>query len=721
MLGFSWMLIHCQRHQVKMLPEESQNQALILIGHVASVPEYQETSAVFEFEVEQVSPKNAWGKPGKIRLQWIDAPETLSNILHVGDEWQFIAKLKRPRSYANPGSFDKEHHFFHQRLLAEGYLLDEPLPKLLRSSTFVKPIARMRELLNQRINASLEDNPYRGMITALVVGVRDNITVAQWEVLRDTGTVHLMAIAGLHIGFVSAVAFFLLGFIWRRLPLVFLRFPAPLVASLGALIFAVIYALLAGFSIPTQRAVVMIAVLMSGILTRRLLSSWRSFSLAMLIVLLIDPFSTLSRGFWLSFGAVFVILYGLRGRINTQGRWWRWGRIQWVLFLGLIPLTLATFQQASIIAPLANFIAVPWVGFLVIPLSLMGAVLSLIYAPLAVVFLELAAWLLSLLWPILEYLSAMPGATWENAQLNTFALLSSGIGVLLILAPKGLPGRGFAPVFLLPLILIKAPSIAYHQAQFTVLDVGQGLAAVIETAHHVLLYDTGPKMNEHVDTGERIVLPYLATRGIKKIDTVVISHGDNDHVGGLGSIIEKLPVRQILTSEMAKLPVNARGINIKHCHAGQSWEWDGVKFEMLHPSFLLKAKRNDYSCVLRVQTGDKTILLTGDIEAKSEEDLVERYGRKLQSDILLVPHHGSKTSSTLNFIQTVNPSFAVIPVGYRNQYGHPRPEVVERYQKLGITLLDTVHFGAISFRLAPNNVQLPQSFLKENRHFWHQE
>ncbi len=714
------MLLHCNIHQAKTLPEDSQGLPLTVIGSVASIPEYQDTYAVFEFAVKQVSPENAWTNPGKIRLKWLDAPETLNDMLHIGDEWQFAVKLKRPRAYANPGSFDKAHHFFCQRLLAEGVLLDAPLPKLLQSSIYINPIGRMRELLNQNINISLKDDPYCGMINALVVGVRNKISQTQWEVFRDTGTVHLMAIAGLHIGFLTTTAFFLINFFWRRLPLVCLRFPSTWIAAIGAVLVAMIYAFLAGFSIPTQRALVMITIFMTGILTRRVLSSWRSFMLAMLIVLLIDPFSTLSTGFWLSFGAVFMILYGLRGRIGSQGLWWRWGRIQWVLFLGLIPLTLASFQQASFIAPLANFIAVPWVGFLVIPLSLLGAALSIVYLPLGALFLKLAAWLMSILWPILVHLSHWPAATWMNAELNAFALICAALGVLLILAPRGLPGRGFAIVFLLPLVLTKAPPIENDHAKFTVLDVGQGLAAVIETAHHVLLYDTGPKMNEHFDTGDRVVLPFLATRGIRKIDTVVISHGDNDHVGGLGSIINKLPVSQILTSETAKLPENAKAIKIRHCYAGQTWEWDGVKFEMLHPGDLLKTKRNDYSCVLRVRVGEKTVLLTGDIEAKSEEDLVARYGRKLQSDILLVPHHGSKTSSTLDFIKAVDPEYAVIPVGYRNQYGHPRPEVVERYQKQGIILLDTAHAGMVSFLIAPNKLQVPQLFLNEHTHYWHQ-
>jgi competence protein ComEC len=708
-IGFLWILLHAKSVIDHRLPEAIETKPIQVVGIVDSIPETRDHTTRFDFKIQETVPNSLWPNPGRVRLRLRDS----AIPIHVGDQLQLTVKLKRPHGYANPGSFDTERHLFQNRIVSEGVVVNKLAYQKLNDSILSHPIDRLRMWFRNNVKNSLKNSEFSGIVSALVVGVQSGITPSQWKILKDTGTVHLVAIAGLHVAFVTGFAMFLSLQIWRRLSARFMKVPVFLVTAVVGLGTAFFYAGLAGFSIPTQRALVMIGVFLTSVFLKREGSTWQNYFLAMGIVLLLDPLSTLAAGFWLSFGAVGLILYGMKGRLQPEGLWWKWGRIQWVLFLGLTPLMFATFGMTSLISPLANFIAIPWVGFLVLPFSFLGIIFGMVSTALGVFFLELADSLLGLLWPVLRWISELPIATFSNRTHSLLSIILAFVGVLLLLLPRGFPGKMVGLVWLLPLFLIKPDTIAANQAKITVLDVGQGLSTVVETQNHVLVFDTGPKLSADFDTGDRVVVPFLATRGRNNIDALVISHGDNDHAGGAQSILKTMPVKTIITSE----PKLFAEYNTMPCYSGQHWEWDGVYFEMLHPTTVLTKKRNDHSCVLRVKAGEQAVLLTADIEAKSEYAILENNPQQLSATVMLVPHHGSRTSSTLEFIRAIHPTFAIIPVGYLNRYGHPKPDVVERYRVENIRVLDTVRQGAISFML-DGSLDI-QGYRPQNKRYWH--
>jgi competence protein ComEC len=501
-----------------------------------------------------------------------------------------------------------------------------------------------------------------------------------------------------------------------------LRIPAQKVAAVMAIAGAVGYAAMAGFAIPTQRACVMVVVVMLSILWQRQFQPFRVLCLALLAVLVIDPLAVLDGGFWLSFAAVAVLLYGMVGRLAPKGLWWQWGRAQWLVFVGLAPLLLWFFQTLALTGPLANIIAIPWVSFLTVPLSLVGAVLFPVLPAAAAMFIQLADLSLQGLWPVLEWCAAVESPQWLAIKPPLWTLLPAAVGILWFLAPRGLPARWVGVVWLAPIFLVTNGNIEPGEAEFTLLDVGQGLAAVIKTQHHVLVYDSGPRFNSGFDTGRAVVLPYLRSAGIQHIDRLVITHGDNDHIGGAQSLLAAMPVEQIDTSVIKKFsPGQAR-----RCVSGTQWQWDGVKFEFLSPDaedFAREQVENNLSCVLRVQTPSAKVLLTGDIEKSVERELVlEAEKHSIAADILLIPHHGSKTSSSQPFIDRVSPTFALAAVGYRNRYGFPKQQVVERYLQKNVTVLDTAENGAIRFLLhRDQGVVLKQLYRHADRRYWHSD
>ncbi len=735
-LGFLYISMHASYVLAKRLPEDLHGVKAVITGKIASLPEVQENEeeAFVKFEFDpieiklfdsktiEVNPNRnpAWQNPGRIKVFWKDPPLNIPTLPKPGDIWKFSLKLKRGRNYANPGSFDKEKYLFINRIAAEGFVLEKGITKLISRKWYKKPIDYLRQILYEKIKHILEKRPLAGMIVALVVGAKDGITMPQWTTLQDTGTAHLMAISGLHIGLVATAAFYLINYLWRKNYKLCQSNPSSRIAAIGALVAALFYSLLAGFSVPTQRSLVMVTVFMLAIIFRRNSSCWHSFFLALALVILLDPISTLSPGFWLSFGAVGMILYGMRGRFDSlynqenskmslEALWWKWGRAQWVVFLGLMPITLVIFGKMSIISPIANLISIPWVSFLVVPLALLGAILSPMFSNISEFILGISERLLNIIWLVLEYIKGFPYSTWEFSELNTLSIIAAFVGILWLLSPKGLPGKFNACIFFLPLFFNSIQRPELGQARVTVLDVGQGLSTVVETKDHLLVFDTGPKLSPQFDTGDRVVVPYLKTRGRTHIDTLIISHGDNDHMGGMESITQKLNVEEIITSEsefvskrLSKQPIikNIELIDkVRTCYADQEWEWDHVKFKILHPDTIQTKKRNDHSCVLKVETGEQSVLITADIEAVSELKLINRYGNQLRSNILLVPHHGSRTSSSPEFIKMIQPEYAIIPVGFRNSYGHPKPDVVARYESHQVKIFDSIKHGAITFLL----------------------
>lgn len=704
------MTLHVNQHLHHILPKDVEAQKIPVIGTISSVVEAQKKAKVhFTLDVSHVYNKDAaWNLPAKIHLTW-NHPKRLQ----PGDKWKLTVKLRRPRNYANPGSFDLEKYYFQQRISAVGYVVENAENELLARDFMVSPINNLRQSIYYFIQQHIADQSLASVIAALILGVKANLADEQMEILQNTGTGHLLAISGLHLGIIAGICMLLLRFVWRFTPMA-RTVSAPWFAACGALIICIFYALLAGMSIATQRAIIMLSVLLWGTLSKRKVSSTQIFCLALLLVLLWDPFAILALGFWYSFLIVGLLLYAFRGQRNTGIQ--QFIKPQIVITLGLLPLSLLFFPQTSLIAPLANILAIPWVGFAVLPCCLIAVSLLPFMPELSALLLKCAAYNLELLWTLLEKLAVFPILTWRIPEQDLgLILLAAFLGTFCLLLPRGLPGRWWGVFGFLPLIFVHSTPIPYGQADFTLLDVGQGLATVIRTQNHVLVYDTGAKLPSDFDLGARVVAPYLQGIGIKKIDTLMISHGDNDHVGGAPGLLHKIHAKKIITSEAQTLSEYRPEL----CVAGQQWEWDGVQFSVLHPqSGEFIKKRNDRSCVLMIHAGKHKALLTGDIEKKSEQQLIDLYGDELQADLMLVPHHGSKTSSSIEFIQNVQPKYALIPVGYKNQYGHPKEQVLQRYADQQISILRTENDGAISIRLGASGL-IPTCFRQLNKAFWH--
>jgi len=717
-IGFLWVVVHGHIISLSELPDNLEGKDLNIVGVVSSMPEKNEKRTRFVLKVEQLSIEDVKQKqfPSKIRLNWYGK---IASTVKAGERWQFTVRLKRPHGMLNPGSFDYEKWLFERKIRATGYVKKSPANIRINEAGWFS-INSYRENLKHRISQLMPDSQYRGIVLALALGDRSEITDEQWKVFTATGTNHLVAISGLHIGLVAGAMFFIIGYAARRLPRLLLYLPSYKIAAFVAIVSAFFYAMLAGFAVPTQRALVMICVVMFFMMRSQRVSARTILSVALIVVLIVDPFSALSAGFWLSFIAVAAILYAMQSRTGASGLWWKWGRLQWIVTVALIPVLLFTFQTFSIISPVANVIAVPWVSFLVVPLVLLSVVFSFI-APVAELCLWLANYLLSLLWFIMDFFANLPFAQWQQFSPIGWTLIPGAIGVVLLLSPKGLPARYLAVFFLLPMFIIKPATPENGQFKFTLLDVGQGLSAVVQTQKHLLVFDTGPRFSSGFDTGEAVVLPFLRSIAVEQIDTMIISHGDNDHIGGMQSLLDNVKVIKLLTSTPEK--VTARQTEI--CQAGHNWTWDGVLFEVLNPVSVKeygKSRKsgNNRSCVLRVSTGTRSVLLTGDIEKRAEKKLLTRYPEKLISNILVAPHHGSNTSSSAAFIKQINPDYVLYPAGYRNRFGFPKPKVSARYKQQQVKEATTAKTGAISFIVDLDTLSGPHFHRDAVKRLWHQ-
>ena len=699
-LGFFWSLLYAHSIINWSLPDNLVGKNITVTGYIASLPQQDDIHEKFLFKTSKT----------RLQLSWYGNYPKLT----VGDKWRLLVKVKRPHETMDPGAFDYEKYLFQHKVRAIGYVKPSKLNICLSSKKYKYPINRLRQHLAEKINYALYDKPLKGLIPALTVGDRNSITQQQWNVFRNTGTSHLVAISGLHIGLVSGFIFLFLNFIWRRIPYLTLRLPAPKAGAIGALFAALIYSAMAGFSLPTERALAMITVFMLVMLLNRNIKPWHAFFVALLIVLILNPLSSLSAGFWLSFGAVAMLIYCFSGRLKTGGLWWKWGRAQLVVVLGLMPLCLLLFQQFSLVSLFANIIAIPVMGFVVVPLSLLGCIFSKW-------LLILAEKILELLWIYLSWLANHHWAIWHHGIVNYWILGTTLVGIVLLCAPRGFPRRSIGIIWLLPLFFYQPIGPKAGQVWFTLLDVGQGLASVVRTQHHVLIYDTGPKYSVSFDTGKAIVVPFLRSLGINNVAMLVISHGDNDHIGGAQSVLAMLNVKEIRTSVPKRFPQQ----NAKYCRTGQSWQWDGVYFQFLSPKKNSGLQGNDASCVLKIIDGKNSILLTGDIEALTEHILVGARSSRpylqnnLKANILIAPHHGSNSSSTWAFINAVRPNYVLFPVGYLNRYRFPSKKVIARYEAMHAKLFNSVDSGAITFKFnGSRKIRLPSEYRKLAGHYW---
>lgn len=718
--GFAWAATMGQWRLADRLPLENEGRDIRVTGVIAGLPQAYENGVRFDFQIEQAEAET----PSKISLAWYRgwrAEESdewhAAPALHAGERWQLTVRLKRPHGNLNPQGFDYEAWLFERGVRATGYVRNAEDNR--RLAAFVpRPglaVERLRETIRERFFRSLPEHDYAGVLVALAVGDQRAIDNGLWQLFARTGISHLMSISGLHVTMVAALSAWLVSFFWRRRPALMLRLPAQKAAAAAGWATAFAYCLLAGFGVPAQRTLYMLTVVALALWLGRAAAGSRVLALALLIVLLVDPWAVLSAGFWLSFGAVALLFYIGSGRV-APGHWLaEWGRAQWAITIGLIPALLALFQQFSLVSPLANAVAIPVVSFVITPLALVGALLP--FDVLLLLAHQLLAWLML----FIEWLADLPLAVWQQHAPPGWAVGLATLGCVWMLLPRGFPSRGVGAFLMLPLVLVEPPRPAGGELLLTVLDVGQGLAVHVQTAGHDLIYDTGPQFSPDANSGNRILLPYLRAAGVRRLDGLILTHEDKDHAGGALSLLDGLPVDWTASSLPEAHPFR-EAPGHRPCIDGQAWEWDGVRFEMLHPDTAgyekTKRKSNDMSCVLKVSTAHGSALLTGDIETISEQALSKRHGARLRADVLLAPHHGSRTSSSPEFIAAVGAKMVIFPVGYRNRFRHPNAEVLRRYEVTGAQLLRTDRDGAVTVGLGAVLRRL--TFEREaRRRYWH--
>lgn len=709
-LGGLWALARAGLLLAQGVPPAVEGELCLLRGEVVGLPRPMERGLSFDLEVEAMQClAREWPTPGRVRLRWYDADVRLI----PGERWELATRLKRPRGFMNPGGFDYEGWLVQQAIRGLGYVIAGPRNRRLDEASG-RWIDRLRLHLAEGVAEGCGARPHCGVVSALALGVAQEITPDEWRVFNRTGTSHLVAISGLHVGLIAALGFLAGRWLWSLWGRGVLYVAAPRVGAITGLLCAFLYAGLAGFSIPTQRTVIMLAVVMLGTVWGRGIARVDLLAIALVMVLILDPAAVLAPGFWLSFGAVALILFGMSGRVQATGIWWRIGRLHWVVGLGLTPLLLFFFAQNPLVGPLANVVAVPWVSFVVVPLVLLGTGLLELSGTGAAAMLTAAVMCLDWLWVYLHWLAQFDYASWQRPIPEVRVVAAATVGVLILLVPRGIPARWIGLVWLLPLIAEPPLRPAAGELWLTVLDVGQGLAVVARTGRHVLVYDTGPRLSSDLDTGRVVVAPFLRQQGITHIDTLIISHGDNDHIGGLKSLHEEISVGTLLSS----VPKDTGYPGTAACRRGQRWRWEGIGFAMLHPAPGSPGRENDRSCVLQISIGDLAVLLPGDIEAGAEEVLVRRYGARLRSQVLVAPHHGSKSSSSLLLLDAVDPRYVVYSSGYRNRYGFPHREVAERYQERGTIALTTAASGAVTFRIG-TRVGQPLAYRQQAARYWH--
>lgn len=713
LLGVGWQALAGGRYLDQLLAPELEGQDMLVIGRIVSLPETRDRYRQFEFFLDQSS--SSFNKR-RVLLNYY-GPGSVA----PGQLWQFRVRLNRPHGFYNPAGFDYEAWLARRGIHAKGYVRDSQHNHMLAEAGFGIQVLRQR--LHDQLREATANFPHGDVIIALALGDRSRISASAWEVYTRTGTNHLMVVSGLHVGFVAALAFLLVSAVWRLGGRCCLWLPAGQAGAAAAVTAAAGYSLLSGFSLPAQRAFIMVTVLMLGRLLRIKAPVSLVFLAALTFVLVLDPLAATSAGFWLSFVAVAALLLVFSGRhaLRPEGlhlRFWRDHiKPQWVAFLALlVPLSL-WLGQFPLIGPLANLPAIPWVGSVILPLCFIGTALLLCFPTAGVLLLRLADMSLQLLWCWLGWLAHqhwLPAPVTVRGDVWPWIWLPV-LGTILMLLPLRWRERLPALVLLGVLVWPRPQSGPLQGVAVYVLDVGQGLAVILRTRQHTLVYDTGPRFSDGFDTGTAVLLPVLRSLGVRRVDLLIISHGDNDHAGGAEGLLAGMTVDSVISSASLALPQLVRA-----CRRGQSWQWDRVQFTLLHPSGQPALAENDSSCVLQVRTGPLALLLPGDIEAAAEAALVRQFGDRLASAVLVAPHHGSNTSSSLAFVTAVAPRYVVYATGYRNRFGHPRPQVTDRYRRLGTIPLYTTHSGMLHFVLQPRRPLAPPAVFRHQRpRFWH--
>ncbi len=705
------------------LPAALEGQDLVVTGVVASLPQRGASGLRFRFAVDEASLQGRPVKlPPTLSLGWYKgfhedaALGQPQSELRAGQRWRFTLRLRQPHGNLNPHGFDYELFLFEQGVRAVGYVRDAPALRLENGAGFF--VERQRQRVRDAIDAQVPDRRAAGVLAALAVGDQGAIERDDWELFRATGVAHLVSISGLHVTMFAWLAGLGIAALWRRSLRALLWLPVPQAARWGGLIAAAAYAVVSGWGVPSQRTVWML-VTVTVLQALGLRWPWLLVLLAAAgVVSLFDPWALLQAGFWLSFVAVGLLMasqpalrapaaalsdapagpatgwraQGVRG-LQRLGATARGGiTTQWRVTLGLTPLTLVFFQQVSLVGFAANLVAIPLVTLVITPLALLGTMVAPLW--------HLGAWVVQQLTLWLAWLAAVPGAVWAVPVAPAWAQWAGLLAAVVLVLPLPWRARLLALPLLLPLLWPARALPGAGEFEVLAVDVGQGTAVLVRTREHLLVYDAGPQYSRDSDAGQRVLLPLLRARGERRIDRLLLSHRDVDHVGGAAALLKGLPVGDVLSSLEAGHPLLALAPRAQRCEAGQAWEWDGVKFEVLAPraaDYARSLKSNAMSCVLRVGAAGAasgSVLLTGDIEHEQEAALVATQAAGLRSTVLVVAHHGSKTSSTPAFLAAVAPQVAVVQAGYRNRFGHPAPEVLARLREHGMPVLASPACGA---------------------------
>ncbi|MDL2338644.1 MAG: DNA internalization-related competence protein ComEC/Rec2 [Pseudomonadota bacterium] len=724
------------------LPASIEGQDLQITGVVASLPQRSSSGLRFRFEVD---PSMQGGQPvtvpSIVSIGWYhgfheDATLSAPQLeLRAGQRWQFTVRLRRPHGLSNPHGFDQELQSFEEGVRAIGSVRDVPAPQLLDRAA-AHPVERLRQRMRDAIEAAVPDRRAAGVLTALAVGDQSSIDREDWDLFRRAGIAHLVSISGLHITMFAWLAGAVIGALWRRSVRATQWIAAPTAALWGGFAVAWVYSVFSGWGVPAQRTVWMLGTV---VLLRSAGLRW-PWPLVLLsaatVVTALDPWALLQPGFWLSFVAVGLLMVSGNSKVMSAANGqtpdvdldlhdtaavhppsphWRGGiaklrgvmsgglQTQVVATLGLTPLTLVIFQQLSLVGFVANLVAIPVITLIITPLALLGSVAPVLWAAGAWVVSALASWI--------GWLAGAPAAVWSVGVAPWWAQAAGLLAAAVLLMPLPWRVRALAVPLVLPLLLPPRELPALGQFEVVAADVGQGTAVIVRTRHHVMVYDAGPQYSPDSDAGQRVLLPLLRSRGDHRIDLLMLSHRDTDHVGGASALLRDLPIGDLVSSiedlHPLRLEARWRSMPTSRCRAGQQWNWDGVRFEVLHPSgddYAAALRPNMMSCVVRVQGSGASVLLTGDIERDQEIRLLREHREALRSDVLLVPHHGSKTSSSAAFLDAVAPQVAVFQAGHRNRYGHPADEVLARYRERGIDILVSPSCGAWTWRSEPTGV-----------------
>ncbi|MDE2148732.1 MAG: DNA internalization-related competence protein ComEC/Rec2 [Gammaproteobacteria bacterium] len=679
-------------------PAARDGEVVQVSGAVADLPEtVGEVGAPMAWRFA-FAPQPRPGLPRRVRAAWYHT----GVVPQGGQCWHFSLKLKSPHGSADPGAFDYERWLFARGFGATATVRQGHPCGAAPGYGWL----RLRERLRQFLERCLAGVPGQALVETMVLGDRSRLTQEDWDVFRATGTSHLVAVAGLHLAIIATAAFFVLRWLWVVWPGLALRLPAQKAALIGAVALAVGYAALTGFALPAVRASLMLVAAAAALPLGGVRSLLRALALAWLFIIVFDPLALLGASLWLSFGAVALIVWITYGRVGPPRAWRQALGLQLGLSLGLIPLTLWFFGSASWSAPLANLFVVP-AALLLLPATLATLLPALVWPSFGVPLLKAAALGWYAVREVLGWIAAQAPPVAATAAGQPVVLLLALFGIVLLLAPRALPVRPLGLACLLPLLLPATRPPPVGNFEIAVLDVGEGLSALVRTHRHALLFDTGPKYPGGLDMGEAVVVPYLHEAGVRRLDLLLISHRDLDHRGGAPAVRAALPV----AAELGALAATP-------CRDGQRWIWDGVSFAILNPPAATGGSHNNRGCVLRVGAGGHAALLPADIEAPAERRLLQDHPRLLHADLLLAPHHGSAGSSTPAFVAAVTPALVIYPAGWHNQFHFPRPQPRARYAAVGARQLQTGVEGAIRVEIGSTGVNAVDRYRCRHPRLW---